>query len=127
MPTLAELTHKTKVAEEIWLTVHRPGNITATYPVWFVHDGERLYILSAESASEVWDVKRNPAVDIAVGAAAGPDRIAMTADVMTDPAWVPQMLGMLRNKYGAAHPERRERTAAAAAGGHVIIKLKPRA
>ena len=126
MPTLADLAHITKTAEEIWLTTHRPANTTAAYPLWFVHDGERLYILSAESSSEVWDVKRNPAVDVAVGAAAGPDRIAMTADIMTDPAWVPQMLDMLRKKYGAAHPERMARTAAAAAAGHVIIKLKPR-
>lgn len=126
MPTLADLAHKTSTAEEIWLTVHRPGNMAATYPLWFVHDGERLYILSAESSSEVWDIKRNPAVDVAVGAAAGPDRIAMTADIMTDPAWVPQMLGMLRKKYSAAHAERMERTTSAAAAGHIIIKLKPR-
>ena len=127
MPTLADLAHKTKTAEEIWLTTHRPGNTTATYPLWFVHDGERLYILSAESSTELWDVRRNPAVDVAVGAAASPDRIAMTADVMTDPAWVPQMLDMLRKKYGATHAERMERTTTAAATGHVIIKLKPRA
>ncbi len=126
MTTLSELANTTKTTQELWLTTQRPGNATATFPLWFVHDGERLYVLSAESSSEVWDVKRSPSVHVAIGAADSTDRLAMTADVMDDPSWVPMMLGMLQEKYGEIDAERMARTAEAAKGGHVIIKLKPR-
>ncbi len=127
MTTLAQYASRTKTAEELWMTTHRPDGSTASFPLWFIHDGDRLYILSAESSTEVWDVKRDPNVDVAIGTRDSDARLAATADVMTDPAWVPQMLDMLQKKYGAAHKERMERTAAAAKGGHVIIKLKPKA
>ena len=125
MPTLAELAEKTKVAEELWMTTARAGGATAAFPLWFIHDGERLYILAAESGTEVWDVKANPRVRVAIGSAGSQDALNMTAEVMTDPSWVPMMLDMLRKKYGTQHKERLERTAEAARGGHFIIKLKP--
>ena len=126
MTTLTELADKTKTTHELWLTTQRPSNTTATFPLWFIHDGERLYVLSADSSSEVWDVKRSPDVDVAIGAADSTDRLAMTADIMDDPSWVPMMLGMLQEKYGDVDAERMARTVEAATGGHVIIKLKPR-
>lgn len=125
MATLAELGEKTKVAEELFMTTRRPGGAKATFPLWFVHDGARLYVLAAESSSEVWDVKRDPVVEVAIGSADSKDRLAMQADVMPDPAWVPQMIDLLQKKYGSKQKERMERTAAAAKGGHVVIKLKP--
>ena len=63
MATLAELAEKTKVTDELWMTTHRPDGSTASFPLWFIHDGERLYFLSAESSTEVWDLKSNPKVD----------------------------------------------------------------
>ena len=126
MTTLSELAEKTNTTRELWLTTRRPGNGAATFPLWFIHDGERLYVLSAESSSEVWDVKSNPSVEVAIGAVDSADRLAMTADIMDDPSWVPMMLGMLEKKYGEGDAERMARTAEAAKGGHVIIKLKPR-
>ena len=83
------------------------------------------YEAAAESSSEVWDVKRDPKVDVAIGAPGSPDRLAMQADVMPDPAWVPQMVDLLKKKYGAKHADRMARTAESAKGGHVVIKLKP--
>jgi general stress protein 26 len=126
MTALSELADKMNTTQELWLTTQRPGNGVATFPLWFIHDGERLYVLSAESSSEVWDVKSNPSVEVAIGDVDSTDRLAMTADIMDDPNWVPMMLGMLEKKYGDGDAERMARTAEAAKGGHVIIKLKPR-
>ncbi|MBM4406550.1 MAG: hypothetical protein FJ039_10300 [Chloroflexi bacterium] len=125
MPTLAELAAKTKTAEELWLKVRRSSGATATYPLWFVHDGERLYILSAESSSEVWDLKATPEVDVAIGSAESADRLKMRADIMTDPNWVPMMIDLLKKKYETKHHERMAKTAESSKGGHVIVKLKP--
>ena len=125
MPTLAELAEKTKVAEELWMTTRRSDGSTASFPLWFVHDGDRLYILSAESSSEVWDVKGNPNVEIAIGGKDSGDKLKTTGEIMTDPSWVPMMVEMLQKKYAALHAERMGRVAEVASSGHVIIKLKP--
>ena len=116
MTTLRELADKAKTARELWLTTRRPGSGAATFPLWFIHDGERLYVLSAESSSEVRDVKRDPSVEVAIGTADSADRLAMTADVMDDPSWVPMLLGTLEKKYGGGDAERMARTAEAAKG-----------
>lgn len=125
MPSLDKLASKTKVADELWLTTRRAGGVTATYPLWFVHDGQRLYILSAESSSEVWDVRGNPRVEVTIGAPDSSDRLAMHADVMAEASWVPMMVDLLQKKYGARCQERMARIADVAKTGHVIIKLKP--
>ncbi len=125
MPSLAELASKTKSAEELWLRVRRPSGAIATYPLWFVHDGERLYVLSAESSSEVWDLKATPEAEVAIGSAESADRLKMRGDIMADPNWVPMMIDMLKKKYEATHQERMAKTAEAAKSGHIIIKLKP--
>ena len=126
MPTLAELADKTQSAAELFMTTQRPAGRTATFPLWFVHDGERLYALTADSSSEVWDVRASNRVMVAIGAPDSEDRLPMQADVMEGDEWVSQMVPLLEKKYGSGHAERMARTAAAAnAGGHVIIKFKP--
>ncbi|MCI0769732.1 MAG: hypothetical protein J4N83_05605 [Chloroflexi bacterium] len=125
MPTLEQLEEQTKVAEELWMTTRRPDGGSASYPLWFVLDGQRLYILAAESSSEVSDVKQDSRVDVAIGAVDSPDRLAMIADVMEEESWVPMMIDLLQKKYAGAHAERMDRTSQAAQSGHVIIKLKP--
>ena len=125
MPTLEQLEGTTKVAQELWMTTRRPEGSSASYPLWFVHDGQRLYVLAAESSNEVSDVKQDPRVDVAIGAIDSQDRLAMIADVMEEESWVPMMIDMLGKKYSGAHAERMGRTSQAAQSGHVIIKLKP--
>ena len=126
MPTLAELADRTESAVELFMTTQRPAGQTATYPLWFVHDGERLYALAADSSTEVWDVRASGRVLVAIGTPDSEDRLAMQADVMQGDDWVGQMIPMLEAKYGSDHAERMTHTAAAAkAGGHVIIKFKP--
>ncbi len=125
MPTLSELAEKTKVAQELWMTTRGSTGSPASYPLWFIHDGERLYILSAGSSSEVWDLKEDPNVEVAVGSPDSEDRLSATAEIMTDPSWVPMMIDMLRKKYGEEHGERMGQTIEASSSGHVIIKLKP--
>ena len=126
MSTLAELADRTQSAAELFMTTQRPAGQTATFPLWFVHDGERLYSLAADSSSEVWDVRASNRVMVAIGAPDSEDRLPMQADVMEGDEWVSQMVPLLEKKYGADNAERMARTAAAAnAGGHVIIKFKP--
>ncbi len=126
MPTLAELADRTQSSAELFMTTQRPAGRTATFPLWFVHDGERLYALTADSSSEVWDVRASNRVMVAIGAPDSEDRLPMQADVMEGDEWVSQMVPLLEKKYAADHAERMARTAAAAnAGGHVIIKFKP--
>ena len=92
MPTLAELADKTRSAAELYMTTQRPAGRTATFPLWFVHDGERLYALTADSSSEVWDVRASNRVMVAIGAPDSEDRLPMQADVMEGDEWVSQMV-----------------------------------
>ena len=125
MTTLADLAKKTKVTEEIWMTTRRKDGSRASIPNWFVHDGDRLYILSSESSTEIWDVKADPNVHVAIGTPDSDDQLDATGEIMTDPSWIPMMVEMLQKKYGARYKERVGRIAEVASAGHVIIKLKP--
>ena len=126
MSNLSVLIESAPAVTELFMTTQRSAGETATYPLWFVHDGDRLYALSAASSSEVWDVRTSSQVLVAIGAPDSDQRLIMQADIMDGEEWVGQMIPLLSRKYGSEHSSRMACTAEAAeAGGHVIIKFKP--
>ncbi|MCL0101567.1 hypothetical protein M1O29_00565 [Dehalococcoidia bacterium] len=125
MSTLDDLAEKTKSAEKVWLTMSCTDGTTSSSSSWFIHDGDRLYILSPESSAEVSTIQVNSAVRVAIGSETSPDRLEMTGEIMSDPAWIPMMLEMLQHKYGDRFPKELSTVTSSAKEGHVIIKLKP--
>lgn len=124
MSTLADLADKTGFAEDLWMTTFHADGSRSSSSSWFIHDGDRLYILSPKSSVETSTIQVNPVVRVAIGLEASPDQLEMTGEIMTDPSWIPMMLEMLQQKYGERFPDRLSLLSSAAKEGHVIIKLK---
>lgn len=69
-------------------------------PVWFVLDGEKLYLLPVQGSDTQWykNVINNPLIRIDVGGAKG----EFNAVPITDPGQVSTIAAKFREKYGAS-------------------------
>jgi deazaflavin-dependent oxidoreductase (nitroreductase family) len=87
-------------AREIQITVTgRKTGRPITLPVWFVRDGDRLYLVPLKGADADWykNVLKEPAIRLAAGGA----QVTARATPVTDPARVGEIVDMFRAKYGA--------------------------
>lgn len=68
-------------------------------PVWFVLDGEKLYLLPVQGSDTQWykNALHNPLIRIDAGGAKG----KFNAVPITDPAEVSGVAAKFRDKYGA--------------------------
>ena len=83
---------------EISVIGRRSGQ-TISIPVWFVLEGEKLYLLPVQGSDTHWykNVLKNPAIRIdARGAEA-----ELRAEPITDSAAVKSVIKKFREKYGA--------------------------
>jgi len=83
---------------EISVIGRRSGQ-TISIPVWFVLEGEKLYLLPVQGSDTQWykNVLKNPAIRIdARGAEA-----ELRAEPITDSAAVKSVVEKFREKYGA--------------------------
>ena len=83
---------------EISVIGRRSGQ-TISIPVWFVLEGEKLYLLPVQGSDTQWykNVLKNPAIRIdARGAEA-----ELRAEPITDSAAVKSVIEKFREKYGA--------------------------
>ena len=83
---------------EISVIGRRSGQ-TISIPVWFVLEGEKLYLLPVQGSDTQWykNVLKNPAIRIdARGAEA-----QLRAEPITDSAAVKSVIEKFREKYGA--------------------------
>ena len=98
--SLVNFTNALTPTEDIQLTVtdHASGRET-TRPVWFVQEGDALYLLPVRGSNTPWfrKVLKAPSVRLAVNDAA----ITATARSITDPRRVREVVEKFRAKYGA--------------------------
>jgi deazaflavin-dependent oxidoreductase (nitroreductase family) len=85
---------------EIQITVTgRKTGRPITLPVWFVREGDRLYLVPVTGSDTSWykNVLKEPAIRVAAGDA----QITARAASVTDPARVGEIVEKFRAKYGA--------------------------
>jgi deazaflavin-dependent oxidoreductase (nitroreductase family) len=97
---MADITQALSTAEELELTtVGRKSGRFSTRPVWFVKDGQTLYLLPVKGSDTEWykNVLKSKTVRLAA------DGATLTAQAIpvTDPATVTQVVERFRSKYGA--------------------------
>ena len=85
---------------EIMLRViGRKSGRTISIPIWFVFDGEMLYLLPVQGSDTQWykNVLNNPSIRIHAGGAES----ECNAAAVTDAAQVSSVVEKFREKYGA--------------------------
>ena len=87
-------------SREIELTVTgRTSGREITNPVWFVRDGEKLYLVPVKGSDSDWhkNILKTPTIRLAAEAA----QLTATVTPTSDTAKVEQILDKFRAKYGA--------------------------
>ena len=86
--------------DEVELTVTgRASGRETTRPVWFVQEGDTVYLLPVKGSDSVWfkNVLKTPSIRLA----ANDVTISPVARPITDPQRVRQVVDKFRDKYGA--------------------------
>jgi deazaflavin-dependent oxidoreductase (nitroreductase family) len=94
-----------QASQEIGLTVTgRKSGREITNPVWFVQEGDRLYLLAVNGSDSDWfkNVLKDPTIRLA----AGGSQVTARAKPITDPAAVGQVVGKFRARYGTGDVDR---------------------
>jgi deazaflavin-dependent oxidoreductase (nitroreductase family) len=89
-----------EASREIQLTVTgRKSGREISIPVWFVQEGDKLYLVPVRGSESDWykNVLRTPTIRLAAGQA----QLTARATPISDPAKVDQILDKFRAKYGA--------------------------
>jgi deazaflavin-dependent oxidoreductase (nitroreductase family) len=91
--------HLSRSSEITINVVGRKSGRTISNPVWFVLDGERLYLLPVQGSETQWykNVLKNPKIRIDVGGAKGEFELTP----FTDSKQVESVVEKFRGKYGA--------------------------
>ena len=109
------------------LETYRKNGEAVRTPVWFVRDGDRLYIRTVAESGKVKRLRRNPRLRIALcdrlGNVTGPWVAATGREVRDDPALYARVDQLLDEKYGEM---KRQLAAQAAAEGRVYTILEIR-
>jgi deazaflavin-dependent oxidoreductase (nitroreductase family) len=87
-------------SREIELTVTgRTSGREISIPVWFVREGEKLYLVPVRGSDSDWykNVLKVPTIRLTAGGA----QLTARATPITDPAKVSEILDKFRAKYGA--------------------------
>jgi deazaflavin-dependent oxidoreductase (nitroreductase family) len=91
-------------SREIELTVTgRKSGREISLPVWFVRDGEKLYLVPVRGSDSDWyrNVLKEPTIRLTAGDA----QLTARATPITDTAQVGEILNQFRAKYGAQDVE----------------------
>jgi deazaflavin-dependent oxidoreductase (nitroreductase family) len=88
---------------EITVTGRRSGK-QISLPVWFVHEGDTLYLLPVKGSDSHWyrNILRQPSMTISSEGTA----ITVKPRPITDPDRVREVVEKFRAKYGAANVQR---------------------
>ena len=93
-----------EASREIEVTVTgRTSGREISNPVWFVRDGEKLYLVPVRGLDADWykNVLKTPTIRLAAGGA----QLSASASPISDAATVNQVLDKFRDKYGAQDVE----------------------
>jgi hypothetical protein len=79
----------------------RKSDRNTSRPVWFVREGNKLYLLPVKGSDTEWfkNVLKNPTI----GLDADGSKVTEKAKPITDPAKVSQVVDKFRAKYGAGN------------------------
>jgi len=86
--------------DEIEITVTgRTSGRSFSYPVWFVQEGEKLYLLPGKGPESDWykNLRKTPTIPLA----AKGKTFTTSATLITDEALVREVVEKFRDKYGA--------------------------
>jgi deazaflavin-dependent oxidoreductase (nitroreductase family) len=88
---------------EITVTGRQSGQ-QISLPVWFVHEGDTLYLLPVKGSDSHWykNIRRTPSMTLS----ARGTHMTANADPITDPDKVREVVEKFRAKYGAADVRR---------------------
>ena len=95
-----QLTNALRSTDEIELMVTgRRSGRESTRPVWFVEEGESLYLVPVTGSDSDWyrNIVNTPAIRVFAGDA----ELSTTATPIADQARVDQVVERFREKYGA--------------------------
>jgi deazaflavin-dependent oxidoreductase (nitroreductase family) len=95
-----EFSQALESSREIELTVTgRKSGREISMPVWFVREGEKLYLVPVNGSDSDWykNVLKVPTIRLAAGRA----QLSAPATAIPDPAEVSEILDKFRAKYGA--------------------------
>jgi len=96
----SEFVRNLALTGEVEITVTgRKTRRSISTPVWFVHEGEKLYLVPVHGTDSNWyrNVLANPTMQLS----AKGRRITVKASPIPDPAKVNRVVEKLRSKYGA--------------------------
>ena len=100
-----EFTRALQSTQEVELTVTgRKTGREITNPVWFVQEGDRIYLLPVNGTDSDW--YRNVLKDPTIRLAAGGTQVTARARPAEDPAGVARVVDMFRAKYGSENVDR---------------------
>jgi hypothetical protein len=105
MATVEEFKRALSATRELELRVTgRTTQRTIALPVWFVHEGDVLYLLPVKGSDSHWykNVLRAPRMTLVARGA----QITAAATPITDPGRVRAVVDKFRAKYGAADVQR---------------------
>jgi hypothetical protein len=94
-----------ETASQVELTVTgRRSGIDTSRPVWFVREGDTLYLLPVGGSESAWyrNVLKTPTIRLAAGGA----ETSAQATPIADPRAVTDVVDKFRTKYGAADVDR---------------------
>ena len=91
--------HLSRSSEIIINVVGRKSGRTISNPVWFVLEGEKLYLLPVQGSDTQWykNVLKNPKIGIGANGAKGEFQLTPTSDAKQ----VASVVEKFRGKYGA--------------------------
>ena len=117
---------KLQTEKEIYVATQRAnGEWSAAAPVWFIYDGEAVYLTTAPTSYKARRLKHSSPVRIWVGSKEGPS-FTGKAEIIEDLALVERMGNAYKQKYWIAWLGFfRPRASRVASGQTVAIKVTP--
>jgi hypothetical protein len=84
--------------------IGRKSHRTISLPVWFVHEGDMLYLLPVKGSDSSWyqNIVRTPSMTLSAKGA----QISANVKPITDPTKVGEVVEKFRAKYGATDVRR---------------------
>jgi deazaflavin-dependent oxidoreductase (nitroreductase family) len=98
--TVPEFQKKLALAREMEITVTgRKSGRSISTPVWFVHEGQKLYLIPIKGTDSNWykNVLAEPTMQISTGE----EKLTVRANPIFDSRKVAEVVQKLRVKYGA--------------------------
>jgi deazaflavin-dependent oxidoreductase (nitroreductase family) len=100
-----EFQKKLALVREMEITVTgRKSRRSISTPVWFVHEGQKLYLVPVKGTESNWykNVLAEPTMQISIGGR----KVTVKANLISDPRKVAEVVEKLRSKYGAGEVKR---------------------